>query len=81
MALFPDRLEIVGIPSCWSFNNELSMVIRSILFLTLPGAKALDSRDFCRGIDIMSSGGHLTETGLAQLKSLCLNMNSSRTKS
>jgi LAGLIDADG endonuclease len=29
----------------------------------LSGAKALDFADFCRGIDIMNSRGHLTSAG------------------
>jgi LAGLIDADG endonuclease len=47
----------------------------------LSGAKALDFRDFCKGISLMNLGGHLTEAGLAQLKSLYLSMNSNRTHS
>jgi len=47
---------------------------------TLQGAKALDFRDFCLGIEIMNKGGHLTEVGLTKLRSLYLGMNSNRTK-
>jgi hypothetical protein len=46
----------------------------------LHGAKALDFRDFCKGIEIMNNGDHLTEAGLQQLKELYDGMNSTRTK-
>jgi LAGLIDADG endonuclease len=47
---------------------------------SLFGAKALDFADFCRGIEIMNSSGHLTDAGQAQLRSLYFSMNSNRTK-
>jgi LAGLIDADG endonuclease len=35
---------------------------------SLYGAKALDFRDFCIGVESMNFKGHLTEAGLVQLK-------------
>ena len=63
---------------------DLSTITNRVIpFFTdhlLYGAKALDFRDFSKGISIMNSKGHLTEAGLRQLKELYDNMNSNRTK-
>lgn len=44
----------------------------------LYGAKYLDFMDFCKGIYIIKSKGHLTEDGLNKLKSIVSNMNTQR---
>jgi LAGLIDADG endonuclease len=63
--------------------SSLSLISSKIVpFFTshpLSGAKALDFADFCKGIEILNQRGHLTEAGLAQLKSQYLSMNSNRT--
>jgi hypothetical protein len=45
----------------------------------LHGTKVRDFRDFCKGVFIMNSKGHLAEIGLNELRSLDLNMNNNRT--
>jgi hypothetical protein len=46
----------------------------------LLGAKALDYIDFCKGINIMNKGEHLTKEGLEELRLISMGMNSKRTK-
>lgn len=45
----------------------------------LLGAKALDYADFCKGIDIVNKGEHLTAEGFAAYKALSAGMSSKRT--
>jgi len=46
----------------------------------LLGAKALDYSDFCKGVEMVNIGKHLTTEGLIELKTLSAGMNSKRTK-
>ena len=60
-------------PDAYTLNvanlKEITLIIVPFFSThTLQGAKALDFRDFCLGIDILNSDGHLTEAGLNKLK-------------
>jgi hypothetical protein len=56
-------------------NNFISLFKEAQLL----GAKALDYADFCKAVDIINSGKHLTAAGLKAIRSLSKGMNSNRT--
>jgi LAGLIDADG endonuclease len=43
------------------------------------GAKALDFKDFCKGIDLINQKAHLTIEGIKKLKEIKKGMNNNRT--
>lgn len=60
--------------------QEVNMFIAKFNCCKFLGSKALDYADFCKGVDIINSKGHLTVEGLDQLELLSEGMNSTRTK-
>jgi hypothetical protein len=43
------------------------------------GAKALDYKDFCKGVDLINQKAHLTVDGIKTLKKIKAGMNNNRT--
>ena len=67
------RFRISSLANVNSFIN----LFKEAQFL---GAKALDYADFCKGVEIINSGKHLTQAGLESIRLLSKGMNSNRTK-
>ena len=74
------------------YNNKKNIsnyIIRSIKLINnfiesfakaqLLGAKALDYKDFCKGVNIMNQKAYLTSEGFAYYKSIVAGMNSTQT--
>ena len=67
------RLQVTGI------SKMTDLIVPFFTAHILHGAKALDFRDFCKGVTIINSGGHRTKAGMQQLITLHRGMNSTRT--
>jgi hypothetical protein len=61
-----------------STKDLISIVIPFFEKYLIYGAKALDFKYFCAGIEIFTNKGHLTKEGLDRIIELAHNMNSSR---
>nr|UOL49979.1 hypothetical protein [Ganoderma lingzhi] len=59
--------------------KNINHFINKIEVTDIIGQKALDFADFCKGIEIINSKGHLTQEGLNELKTLSSQMNAKRT--
>lgn len=74
------KLGSVGADQCLSLNitglENLKRYIALFNKIPLLGAKALDYKDFCLGMDIIATGAHLTPAGIDLLKQIVNGMNS-----
>jgi hypothetical protein len=84
-----DRLNCGNLVKPYLFRTEYNISVGNIKDLSeiiipffkkysLCGAKSLDFNDFCKGISIIKSKGHLSIEGLNQLKLLTYQMNTYR---
>ena len=76
-----DRLKTkqAAIFTVTSFKNIDKNIISFFEKNTLLGVKSLDFQDFNKVAKLISSGGHLTVSGLEKIKSIKAKINSNRT--